>query len=81
MLRGQRPIGSFWRSDLFFLLVLLRAYFGNLVSGTFNASDRRILAEPGRRGCCWVSEGDHPVRQTSSKVAGSLPFSSAKCAR
>jgi hypothetical protein len=49
-----------------------------LSSVTPSASARRALAEPGRKGRCWLSCGAQPESQTRSNVARSRLSGSAK---
>ena len=54
------------------------AFSPALRSLTPSASARRALAEPGRKGRCWLSCGAQPESQTRSKLARSRPSASAK---
>jgi hypothetical protein len=54
------------------------AFSPALRSLTPSASARRALAEPGRKGRCWLSCGAQPDSQTRSKLARSRPSASAK---
>jgi hypothetical protein len=49
------------------------------VSTVLSAAASRVLALPGRRGCCCPSPGAQPVNVISSNVASTRPSSLVKC--